>query len=222
MAEGVALAAYAVGAERAFIAVRADATVAIRRLATAIREAEEAGLIGHDSVGRGIRLQIELRELQGAFVVGEETVLLRAIEGKRAMPDQRPPYPAVKGLWGEPTVVNNVATLASVPWIVTNGPGAFRTVDVGRENERRPDVVPGTYELFESPPQDLFCLRLVDQLELCRSHLKDSLSSRLTGTQLSVIGSPYPSPEVQGGRTDGPESCDARPSPEGGPTAIGW
>jgi len=131
--EGVALAAYAVGATRAFVAVRADATVAVRRLAAALREAEEAGLIGHDSAGKGIALRIELRELQGAFVVGEETVLLRAIEGKRAMPDQRPPYPAVRGLWEEPTVVNNVATLAAVPWIVTNGAAAFRKLGAADE-----------------------------------------------------------------------------------------
>ena len=131
--EGVALAAYAVGATRAFIAVRADATVAVRRLAAALREAEEAGLLGPDALHKRIDLEIELRELQGAFVLGEETVLLRAIEGKRAMPDQRPPYPAVKGLWGEPTVVNNVATLASVPWIVTNGAGAFRKLGAADE-----------------------------------------------------------------------------------------
>ena len=131
--EGVALAAYAVGATRAFVAVRADATVAVRRLAAALREAEAAGLIGADALGKGFELHIELRELQGAFVVGEETVLLRAIEGKRAMPDQRPPYPAVRGLWGEPTVVNNVATLASVPWIVSHGPGAFRKLGAADE-----------------------------------------------------------------------------------------
>ena len=131
--EGVALAAFAVGAQRAFVAVRADATVAVRRLAAALREAEDAGILGHDALGTGIELHIELRELQGAFVVGEETVLLRAIEGKRAMPDQRPPYPAVKGLWDEPTVVNNVATLAAVPWIVTNGAGAFRRLGAADE-----------------------------------------------------------------------------------------
>lgn len=131
--EGVALAAYAVGATRAYVAVRTDATVAVRRLAAALRDAEEAGLLGVNALGKGIELQIELRELQGAFVVGEETVLLRAIEGKRAMPDQRPPYPVVKGLWDEPTVVNNVATLASVPWIVNHGAGAFRKLGAADE-----------------------------------------------------------------------------------------
>jgi NADH:ubiquinone oxidoreductase subunit F (NADH-binding) len=126
--EGLALAAFAVGATRACVAVRADATVAVRRLAAAIREAEEAGLIGSDALGAGFDLHVELRELQGAFVLGEETVLLRALEGKRGMPEQRPPYPAVKGLWGEPTVVNNVQTLAAVPWILANGPAAHRAI----------------------------------------------------------------------------------------------
>ncbi|MFI5255120.1 MAG: NADH-ubiquinone oxidoreductase-F iron-sulfur binding region domain-containing protein [Candidatus Limnocylindrales bacterium] len=126
--EGLALAAFAVGATGAHLALRADATVAARRMATAIREAEEAGLIGSDALGSGVDVHVELHELQGAFVLGEETVLLRALEGKRGMPEQRPPYPAVKGLWGRPTVVNNVATLAAVPWIVDRGPADFRAI----------------------------------------------------------------------------------------------
>ncbi|MGH2407186.1 MAG: NADH-ubiquinone oxidoreductase-F iron-sulfur binding region domain-containing protein [Candidatus Limnocylindrales bacterium] len=126
--EGLALAAFAVGASQAYLAVRADAAVAVRRLTSAIREAEEAGLIGSDALGSGIDVHIELRPLQGAFVLGEETVLLRALEGKRGMPEQRPPYPAVKGLWGQPTIVNNVATLAAVPWIVSHGAAEFRAI----------------------------------------------------------------------------------------------
>ena len=126
--EGMALAAFAVGATRAYLAVRADATVAVRRLAAALREAEEAGLIGGDALGRGIEMEISMRELQGAFVLGEETVLLRALEGKRAMPDQRPPYPVERGLWDQPTVVNNVVTLAAVPFIIDRGPDRFRRI----------------------------------------------------------------------------------------------
>jgi NADH:ubiquinone oxidoreductase subunit F (NADH-binding) len=126
--EGLALAAFAIGATNAYLALRADATVAVRRLAAAIREAEEAGLIGSSALGSGLDLHVELRELQGAFVLGEETVLLRALEGKRGMPEQRPPYPAVKGLWGEPTIVNNVATLAAVPWILEHGAAEFRAI----------------------------------------------------------------------------------------------
>jgi len=126
--EGLALAAFAVGATQAFVAVRADATTAVHRLATAIHEAEEAGIIGSAALGGRVDLHVELRELQGAFVLGEETVLMRALEGKRGMPEQRPPYPAVKGLWGAPTVVNNVATLAAVPWILGHGPADFRAI----------------------------------------------------------------------------------------------
>ena len=121
--EGVAIAAWAVGAEQAIIAVSSSAPVAAERLNTAIDEATEAGYIGRASDGPS--LEIEVRELTGSFMVGEETVLLRALEGKRAQPDQRPPYPTRRGLWGKPTVVNNVKTLAAVPWIVSNGAGAF-------------------------------------------------------------------------------------------------
>jgi len=123
--EGLALAAFAVGARESFIAVKATYTTAVRRLRAAIRSAEEAGYIGQDALGAGFDLHIELRELQGAFVLGEETALLRSIEGKRPQPDQRPPYPAERGLWDKPTVVNNVETLAAVPWIVANGGEAY-------------------------------------------------------------------------------------------------
>jgi len=121
--EGVAIAAWAVGAEKAIIAVSSAAPVATDRLNAAIDEAIDAGYIGRAADGPS--LEIEVRELTGTFTVGEETVLLRALEGKRAQPDQRPPYPSRRGLWGKPTVINNVKTLAAVPWIVANGAGAF-------------------------------------------------------------------------------------------------
>ena len=124
--EGLAFAAFAVGATEAFLAVKAGYTVAVRRLRAAIRSAEEAGYIGQDALGAGFDLHLELREIQGAFVLGEETALLRAIENKRAQPDQRPPYPTERGLQGRPTVVNNVETLAAVPWIVANGGAAYQ------------------------------------------------------------------------------------------------
>ncbi|HWH24157.1 MAG TPA: NADH-ubiquinone oxidoreductase-F iron-sulfur binding region domain-containing protein [Candidatus Limnocylindria bacterium] len=127
--EGVALAAYAVGATHAYIGVRASLAVAHRRLAAAVAAAEAAGLLGSDALGAGFDLHIEVVAVPGGFVVGEETTLLRAIENKRAQPDQRPPYPAGKGLWGQPTVVNNVETLAAVSWIVANGAAAF--ADIG-------------------------------------------------------------------------------------------
>jgi NADH-quinone oxidoreductase subunit F len=123
--EGVALAAYAVGATKAIIAVNAGYAAAIERLRGAIAQAEEAGLIGTDAVGGAITLHVEVRPVQGAFLLGEETVLLKALEGKRGMPEQRPPYPAEKGLLGKPTLVHNVETLATLPWIVSNGADAF-------------------------------------------------------------------------------------------------
>ena len=129
--EGVALAAYAIGAARSYIAVRAGLAAAIRSLQTAVRLAEEAGYIGSDALGTGLDLHLEVVAVPGGMVVGEETTLMRAIENKRAQPDQRPPYPARRGLWGRPTVVNNVETLALVPWIVNNGSASF--ADVGDE-----------------------------------------------------------------------------------------
>ncbi|MEO6350759.1 MAG: NADH-ubiquinone oxidoreductase-F iron-sulfur binding region domain-containing protein, partial [Candidatus Limnocylindrales bacterium] len=123
--EGVAFAAYAVGATRAYIAIRANLGAARQRMESAIRAAEEAGYIGADLLGSGIDLHVEVVGLPGGMVVGEETTLMRAIENKRAQPDQRPPYPSRRGLFGRPTVVNNVETLALVPWIVTNGSAAF-------------------------------------------------------------------------------------------------
>ena len=126
--EGVALAAYAIGASQAYIAVRASLATAQRRLGAAVRIAEEQGYIGSDALGSGFDIHIEVVPVQGGMVVGEETTLIRALENKRAQPDQRPPYPSQSGLWGRPTVVNNVATLALVPWIVINGAAAFAAI----------------------------------------------------------------------------------------------
>ncbi|MBA2275114.1 MAG: SLBB domain-containing protein [Chloroflexi bacterium] len=129
--EGLALAAYAVGATQAYVAVKSSATLAARRLREAVEQAEQQGILGTGAMGGRVDLQIEVRELQGGFVVGEETVLLRALENKRAQPDQRPPYPTERGLFGRPTAVNNVKTLAAVPWIVANGAAAYSQLGVG-------------------------------------------------------------------------------------------
>jgi NADH:ubiquinone oxidoreductase subunit F (NADH-binding) len=126
--EGTTIAAFAIGATEAFIAVRTEATETIRRLEAAIAAAEEAGFLGFDVLGSGHDLTMEVRPVQGAYMLGEETVLLKALEGKRGQPEQRPPHPAVRGLRGMPTVVNNVQTLAAVPWIVRNGPEAFAAI----------------------------------------------------------------------------------------------
>lgn len=126
--EGTALAAYAVGATEATIVVGAGGATAAARLRGAIAAAEVAGYLGENVLATGQSLWIDVRELTGSFVVGEETVLLRALEEKRAQPDQRPPFPSEKGLRGRPTAVNNVETLAAVPWIVTNGPSAYAAI----------------------------------------------------------------------------------------------
>ncbi|HEU5203602.1 MAG TPA: NADH-ubiquinone oxidoreductase-F iron-sulfur binding region domain-containing protein [Candidatus Limnocylindrales bacterium] len=126
--EGTAIAAYAIGATEAFIAVRAEQVEAIRRLEAAIANAEEAGFLGMDVHGSGHDIDVRVRPVQGAYMLGEETVLLKALEGRRGQPEQRPPHPTERGLFGLPTVVQNVQTLAAVPWIVRNGPGAFGAI----------------------------------------------------------------------------------------------
>ncbi len=123
--EGAAIAAFSIGASEVIIAVRADATEAVRRLESAIGAAEDAGFLGFDILGSGYDLSVTVRPVQGAYMLGEETVLLKALEGKRGQPEQRPPHPAERGLFGMPTVVHNVQTVAAVPWIIRNGPGAF-------------------------------------------------------------------------------------------------
>lgn len=123
--EGTAIAAFAVGASEAFIAVRAEDAALIATLEAAIGAATDAGYLGHDIWGSGHDVTIAVRPVQGAYMLGEETVLLKALEGKRGQPEQRPPHPAARGLHGMPTVVHNVQTLASVAWILANGADAF-------------------------------------------------------------------------------------------------
>lgn len=126
--EGVAIAALAVGAREAVIAVRAEYADAVRALESAVFAAEEAGFLGADVLGSGHDVAVTVRTVQGAYMLGEETVLLKALEGKRGQPEQRPPYPTEHGLFGHPTVVHNVVTLAAVPWIVAHGADAFRAI----------------------------------------------------------------------------------------------
>jgi NADH-quinone oxidoreductase subunit F len=126
--EGAAIAAFAIGAGEVIIAVRSDATTAIARLGSAIGSATEAGFIGFDVLGSGMDITVTVRPVQGAYMLGEETVLLKALEGKRGQPEQRPPHPAESGLDGMPTLVHNVQTLAAVPWIIRNGAAAFAAI----------------------------------------------------------------------------------------------
>jgi len=126
--EGLAIAALTVGAREAFIAVRAEYTEAIKRLQAVIANAEREGILGATLLGTGRELIITVRPLQGSSMIGEETVLMKALAGKRGQPEQTPPYPSEIGYLGKPTAVNNVATLAAVPWILNNGAAAFAQI----------------------------------------------------------------------------------------------
>ena len=123
--EGMMIAGYAIGASEGYFYVRAEYPIAVNRLRNAIKQMNEAGILGENIMGTGFNFQAHIRLGAGAFVCGEETALLNSIEGKRGMPRPRPPFPAVKGLWGEPTIVNNVETLACVPYILREGAAEF-------------------------------------------------------------------------------------------------
>ena len=126
--EGLAIAAYTIHAEKAYIYIRAEYPLAIERLKKAIRDAKKYGLLGENILDSGFNLEIVIKEGAGAFVCGEETALMHSIEGKRGMPRPRPPYPAVSGLFGKPTVINNVETLANIPSIMNNGDEWFASI----------------------------------------------------------------------------------------------
>jgi len=126
--EGMALAGYAIGASQGFVYIRAEYPLAVRRLQRAVKEAEEAGLLGDNILGSGFSFRVELRLGAGAFVCGEETALIHSIEGERGMPRPRPPYPSTSGLWGCPTCINNVETLACVPPILLHGAEWFSAI----------------------------------------------------------------------------------------------
>jgi NADH-quinone oxidoreductase subunit F len=124
--EGMVLAGYAIGVAHAFIFIRRGYEGPAANLRRAIGEAQQAGFLGGNIMGSGYSLEIDLHVSAGRYICGEETALMNALEGKRANPRSKPPFPAVKGLWGGPTVVNNVETLANVPYIVSQGPDWFK------------------------------------------------------------------------------------------------
>lgn len=126
--EAMEIAGYAVGADQGYIYIRAEYPIAVKRLEIAIKQAREYGLLGKDIFGTGFNFDIELRLGAGAFVCGEETALIASIEGQRGMPRNKPPFPANKGLWQKPTLINNVETYANVPKIILNGAEWFRQV----------------------------------------------------------------------------------------------
>ena len=126
--EAMAIAGYAVGAHQGYIYVRAEYPIAVKRLEIAIGQAREYGLLGKDIFGSGFDFDLELRLGAGAFVCGEETALMTSIEGHRGEPRPRPPFPAVKGLFARPTLLNNVETYANITWILNNGPEQFAAI----------------------------------------------------------------------------------------------
>ena len=130
--EGISIAAYAIGASNAIIFMRSGSDHARNKLVKAIENAREYGLLGHNIFSSGYNLDIQIRKEPGAFVCGEETALINTLEGKRGMPQLKPPYPTTSGLFGKPTVINNVETLMNIPLIMQNGPEWFRSL--GTEN----------------------------------------------------------------------------------------
>ncbi len=126
--EGMGIAAYAIGAEKAYVYIRAEYPLAIRRLREAIAQAKAYGFLGRNVLDSGFCLDIVIKEGAGAFVCGEETALINSVEGRRGMPRPRPPFPAVAGLFGKPTIINNVETLSNLPGIIANGAAWFSAV----------------------------------------------------------------------------------------------
>ncbi len=119
--EGMLIAAYAMGAQEGFFYIRAEYPLAIKNVEVAIQQARELGLLGENILGSDLSIDLKIKMGAGAFVCGEETALIASIEGKRGMPRTRPPYPAISGLWGRPTCINNVETLANIPTIIEKG-----------------------------------------------------------------------------------------------------
>jgi NADH:ubiquinone oxidoreductase subunit F (NADH-binding)/(2Fe-2S) ferredoxin/NAD-dependent dihydropyrimidine dehydrogenase PreA subunit len=126
--EAMTIGGYAIGANQGFIYVRAEYPIAVKRLEVAIKQAREYGLLGDNILGTGFKFDVEIRLGAGAFVCGEETALMHSIEGRRGMPTSKPPFPAVSGLWGKPTVINNVETLANIPQIIVKGADWFSSI----------------------------------------------------------------------------------------------
>jgi NADH-quinone oxidoreductase subunit F len=132
--EGMIIGSYAIGARDGYIYVRAEYPLAVSRLRLAISQAEELGYLGDHMFGSEWSFHLKIKEGAGAFVCGEETALMASIEGRRGMPRSRPPFPAVSGLWGKPTNINNVETFANIPWIITHGAAAYAAL--GTEKSR--------------------------------------------------------------------------------------
>lgn len=144
--EGMAIAAYGIGATKGYIYIRAEYPLAIERLRFAMKEAEKFGLLGKNILGTDFSFSLNIKMGAGAFVCGEETALINSIEGKRGMPRPRPPYPAVSGLFGKPTIINNVETLANVPFIFLKGSDHFSSFGTKTSNGTKVFALSGKVE----------------------------------------------------------------------------
>ncbi len=144
--EAMAIAAYAIGANQGFVYVRAEYPIAVNRLQIAIDQAREYGLLGKDIFGTGFDFDMDIRLGAGAFVCGEETALMTSIEGHRGEPRPRPPFPAVKGLFGKPTVLNNVETYANIPRIILNGADWFKSIGTEKSKGTKVFALGGNIE----------------------------------------------------------------------------
>ena len=135
--EAMTIAGYAIGADQGYIYVRAEYPIAVKRLQIAINQAKEYGLLGKNIFGTDFSFDLELRLGAGAFVCGEETALITSIEGHRGEPKPKPPFPAVSGLWGKPTLINNVETYANIPVILLRGADWFSQIGTEKSKARR-------------------------------------------------------------------------------------
>ncbi len=191
--EGLAVAALTVGARRAIVYVRAEYPLAVRTVSRAIEQAIELGLLGPDILGSGISLEVSVFQGSGAFVCGEETALIASIEGRRGMPRLRPPYPVKRGLWGHPTLINNVKTLSAVPPILSRGAGWFRRIGTPESPGTAVfsvvgDVVhPGLVEV----PTGVSLRTLI--FDICGGipHRKDFKAVQIGGPSGGCLGAPF-------------------------------
>lgn len=152
--EGIAISAYAIGAQKAYIYIESEYELSIQRIKNAITQAKEYGILGHDIFESGYNLEIIIRKGAGAYVCGEETALISSLEGKRGKPHSKPPYPAVQGLYNQPTIVNNVETLVNIPIIIEKGAEWFTSI--GTEESK------GTKVFSVSGKVDMNCLAEVE------------------------------------------------------------
>lgn len=153
MIEGIVIASYALGVRHAFIYIRGEYAFPAARVAAALAEAKAAGFIGRNILGSGMDLEVTLARGAGAYICGEETALLESLEGKKGYPRLKPPFPAAVGLYGCPTVINNVETIAAVPWILAHGGAAYKAIGTEKSTGTRLMSVsgrvkrPGVYEI---------------------------------------------------------------------------